>query len=68
MNPNIQVDELDTLILRKIHKLTATQESAIKLLQQLKLLPLLPTTNKPCDAKNNHAWYLAEYNRLKDGE
>ncbi len=60
MDFNIQVDELDTLTSRKIHKFTATQDSTIKFLQQLKLLPLLPTTNEACGAQNKHAWYLAQ--------
>ncbi len=36
MDLKIQVNELDTGTSRKIHKLTATQENPIKLLQQLK--------------------------------
>ena len=31
---NIQVDELDNLILRKIHRITATRQSTIEFLQQ----------------------------------
>ena len=65
---NIQVDELGNLTLQKIHRITATRKNIIELLQQLKLLPVLLTTNESCGAQNNHAWYLADYNRLKDGE
>ena len=60
---NIQVDELDNLTLRKTHRITATRKSTIEFLQQLRLLPVLLTTNESCGAQNNHAWYLVDYNR-----
>ncbi len=65
---NIEIDDLDTLTTRKIHQITATQKGTIQFLQKIKLLPLAPTTNEQCGGKNNHAWYLAEYIRLKDGK
>jgi hypothetical protein len=65
---NIGIDDLDTLTLKKIHQITATQEGTIQFLQKLKLLPVVPTTIEQCGDKNNHGWYLAEYTRLKDGK
>ena len=66
MDINIDIDGLDKLISRKIHELTATKKSTILLLQELKLLPTIPTTIEQCGQQNNHAWYLAKYSKSND--
>jgi hypothetical protein len=50
MNPIIQIDEVDTLTMKKINFLTDTPEKIIKFLQDLKLLGILPTTVEACGA------------------
>ena len=39
----IDAEDLDTMNLRMLHKLTTTQENTIKFLQHLKLLPTKPS-------------------------
>jgi len=68
MNRIIHIDEVDNLTLKKINSLTDTPEKTIKFLQDLKLLPLHPTTVEACGNKINHSWYTAEYNRSSDGK
>ena len=54
--------------LRKIHKITLTQENTISFLQNLKLLPIIPKTDEKCGVHDSHDWYLAKYQRLTDGK
>ena len=68
MDINIDIDDLDKLTSRKIHELTATKKSTILFLQEMKLLPTIPTTIERCGQQNNHTWYLAEYSKSNDGK
>ena len=42
------------LRLKDIHQITASQADTIRLLQQLKLLPILPKVNQQCMSDKDH--------------
>ena len=54
MSINIALENRVRLNTCRIHKIMSTQEDSIKFLQDLKLLPTIPTTLDQCDLVDNH--------------
>ena len=64
MNDLPNVNDLDSINTRKIHRLTTTPEDTIRLLQHLKLLPTEVTD--PCSKRSNN-WYMGKSTQYDDG-
>ena len=57
------VNDLDSINTRKIHRLTSTPEDTVRLLQHLKLLPT--TVSDPC-SKGCNNWYMGKSTQYDD--
>ena len=64
MNDLPNINDLDSINTRKLHRLTSTPEDTIQLLQHLKLLPT--TASDPC-SKGCSNWYMGKSTEYDDG-